>query len=333
MCFWCVSRRNARQGWPAARTPAAPWRTPTGWRCWLRSAAGTVRRSASPSSRPLTARASPYWSRRLMDECSAPPHFSDQARSFFGRAMRSNAEMSGRETTVASVPSDNATFDEDPGAAKVVLHPDIEAYLPNLRRYARSLTRDAVAADDLVQECIARGLAKVHLWRACTDLRAWLVVILHNQYISQVRRATREGIMVEWADCAPALTCAPQQIERLELRDLERAIMSLSEEQRTAVLFLGLTPANYREIASACGVPVGTIRSRLSRGRTALRKLMDIATPQHPRVEARATRGGSDSASKENPYCRLPIRYRPGGDRAVARRRSQDDAAGHQHTL
>ena len=64
--------------------------------------------------------------------------------------------MSGRETTVASVPSDNATFDEDPGAAKVVLHPDIEAYLPNLRRYARSLTRDAVAADDLVQECIAR---------------------------------------------------------------------------------------------------------------------------------------------------------------------------------
>jgi len=190
--------------------------------------------------------------------------------------------MSGRETTVASVPSDNATFDEDPGAAKVVLHPDIEAYLPNLRRYARSLTRDAVAADDLVQECIARALAKVHLWRAGTDLRAWLVVILHNQYISQVRRATREGIMVESADCAPALTCAPQQIERLELRDLERAIMSLSEEQRTAVLFLGLTPANYREIASACGVPVGTIRSRLWRGRTALRKLMDVATPQHP---------------------------------------------------
>src|SRR5216684_3076202 len=51
MCFCCGSRRNARQGWPAARTPAAPWRTPTGWRCWLRSAAGTVRRSASPSSR------------------------------------------------------------------------------------------------------------------------------------------------------------------------------------------------------------------------------------------------------------------------------------------
>jgi RNA polymerase sigma factor (sigma-70 family) len=171
--------------------------------------------------------------------------------------------MSGRETTVASVPGDNATFDEDPGAAKPVLHRDIEAHLPNLRRYARSPTHDAVAADDLVQECVARALAKVHLWRAGTDLTAWLVVILHNQYFSQVRRATREGIMVEWADCAPALTCAPQQIERLELRDLERAITSLSEEQRTAVLLIGLTRVNYHEIASASGVPVGTIRSRL----------------------------------------------------------------------
>ena len=93
--------------------------------------------------------------------------------------------MSGRETTVASIPSDNATFDEEPGAAKAVLHRDIEAYLPNLRRYARSLTRDAVAADDLVQEYVVRALAKLHLWRAGTDLRAWLAVILHNQYISR----------------------------------------------------------------------------------------------------------------------------------------------------
>jgi RNA polymerase sigma-70 factor (ECF subfamily) len=80
--------------------------------------------------------------------------------------------MPGRETTVASIPSDNATFGEEPGAAKAVLHRDIEASLPNLRRYARSLTRDPVAADDLVQECLARALAKLHLWRAGTDLRA-----------------------------------------------------------------------------------------------------------------------------------------------------------------
>ena len=134
--------------------------------------------------------------------------------------------MPGRETTIPSIPNDNATFDEEPGAAKAVLHRDIEASLPNLRRYARSLTRDTVAADDLVQECVARALAKLHLWRAGTDMRAWLFTILHNQYVSQLRRATCEGTTIEWGDCAPALTCAPQQIERLELRDLERAIMS-----------------------------------------------------------------------------------------------------------
>ena len=208
--------------------------------------------------------------------------------------------MPGRETTVPSIPNDNATFDAEPGAAKAVLHRDIEANLPNLRRYARSLTHDAVAADDLVQECVARALAKLHLWRAGTDLRAWLFTILHNQYVSQLRRATREGTTIEWSDCAQALTCAPQQIERLELRDLERAIMSLSEEQRTAVLLLGLTPANYKEIASACGVPVGTIRSRLSRGRDDLAQAHGhCPSAAFSRVEAVASRGGSDNASRE----------------------------------
>ena len=192
--------------------------------------------------------------------------------------------MPSRETTVPSVPNDNATFDAEPGAAKAVLHRGFEANLPKLRRYAGSLTHDPVAADDLVQECIARALAKLHLWRPGTDLRAWLFTILHNQYVSQLRRAAREGTTVEWSDCASALTCAPQQIERLELRDLEQAIMSLSEEQRTAVLLVAPTRASYREVASAGGVPVSTIRSRLSRGRAALRKLMGIAAPQHPRA-------------------------------------------------
>ena len=107
-----------------------------------------------------------------------------------------------------------------------------------------------------------------------------MVPILHHRYISQLRRATLEGSTVEWSDCASALTCAPQQIERLELRNLERGIMLLSDEQRTAVLFLWLTPANYKEMASACGVPVNTIRSCASRGRATLRKLMGIAPSQ-----------------------------------------------------
>jgi predicted RNA polymerase sigma factor len=116
-------------------------------------------------------------------------------------------------------------------------------------------------------------------------------------------------MMIEWSDCAQALTCAPQQIERLELRDLERAIMSLSEEQRTAVVLLGLTPANYQEIASACGVPVGTIGSRLSRGRTALRMLMGIAPRQHPRA-SRPLRPAAVATMRQErrpPDCRFDI--------------------------
>ncbi|MGC2198648.1 MAG: sigma-70 family RNA polymerase sigma factor [Stellaceae bacterium] len=161
------------------------------------------------------------------------------------------------------------------------LHRDIEAILPRLRRYALILTRDAAAADDLVQECVARGIAKIHLWTAGTDLRAWLFMILHNQYVSHNRRATREGSTVEWIDSAPGLTCAPQQIAQLELRELEQAIRSLPKEQRNAVLLVGLTRATYEEIAIACDVPVGTIRSRLSRGRQTLRKLMGAAPPRH----------------------------------------------------
>ncbi len=228
--------------------------------------------------------------------------------------------MPGRVTTVAPIPSDNAAFEEGPAVATAVLHRGIEANLPKLRRYARSLTRDAVAADDLVRECVTRALAKLHLWRAGTDLRAWLFTILHRRYVSQLRRATLEGSMVEWSDCASALTCAPQQIERLELRDLERRIMSLSDEQRTAVLLLGLTPANYKEVASACGVPVKTIRSRASRGRTTLRKLMGITPSQRSRASRplRLTAAATVDLEKDPPVD-YPVRYQPGGRRSSFR--------------
>ena len=80
---------------------------------------------------------------------------------------------------------------------------DIEA-IPRLRRYARALTRDLVAADDLVQDCLTRALGKLHLWREGTDLRAWLFTILHNQHVSRIRRRMREGAAVEVV-CPPLL--------------------------------------------------------------------------------------------------------------------------------
>lgn len=151
---------------------------------------------------------------------------------------------------------------------------DIEAEIPRLRRYARALTRDLVAADDLVQDCLTRALGKLHLWQEGTDLRAWLFTILHNQYVNHVRRAVREGAAVGLNESEPLLTRAPQQGKRLELRDLQRAIARLPEEQRSVILLVGLEGMHYEEVAAVLDVPVGTIRSRLSRGREALRRLM-----------------------------------------------------------
>jgi RNA polymerase sigma-70 factor (ECF subfamily) len=156
------------------------------------------------------------------------------------------------------------------------IHQSIEAEIPRLRRYARALTRDVVAADDLVQDCLARALGKLHLWQEGTDLRAWLFTILHNQYVNQVRRAVREGAAVGLSETEPMLTRAPRQGKRLELRDLERAIAKLPEEQRSVILLVGLEGMRYEEVAEILDVPVGTVRSRLSRGREALRRLMGI---------------------------------------------------------
>ena len=179
----------------------------------------------------------------------------------------------------------------------------IEAEIPRLRRYARALTRDAIAADDLVQDCLVRGLAKQQLWREGTDLRAWLFTILHNQYVNQVRRAVREGSAVAINETEPSLVRGPDQGRRLELRDLDRAMARLPDEQRTAILLVGLEGMSYEAVAKIVGVPVGTVRSRLSRGREALRRLMGIAPDHHggtigKRPSVTARRAGSPGSPR-----------------------------------
>jgi RNA polymerase sigma-70 factor, ECF subfamily len=203
--------------------------------------------------------------------------------------MSGNRTKAGCETMPRSAAGGSVSFDEGVDAAQAVLHRDIECVLPNLRRFARSLTHDAVDADDLVQECLARALGKLHLWKVGTDLRAWLFSILHNEYVSRIRRAARRGTVVDWSQYESTLTCAPAQIEHLEIRDLVRALTSLPEEQRTAVLMIGLAKGDYYEVAAACKVPVGTIRSRLSRGRKTLRALMSVA-PLEPHITDRCAR-------------------------------------------
>ena len=153
--------------------------------------------------------------------------------------------------------------------------PLLEEQIPRLRRYARALTRDVTRADDLVQSCLVRAIAKQHLWERGTNLRAWLFTILHNQHVNEVRHSIREGSTVE-LDEAPQLTVPGNAISSLELRDLERAIGKLPPEQRQVILLVGLEGLAYEEVATVLNVPVGTVRSRLSRGRDELRRLMGV---------------------------------------------------------
>ena len=154
-------------------------------------------------------------------------------------------------------------------------HRDIEAEIPRLRRYARALVRDVGAADDLVQDCLARALSRLHLWQEGTNLRVWLFTILHNQHVNRIRESIRAGTPVELSEAGSLLSQPANQDGCLELRDLERALARLPEEQRAVILLVGLEGMRYEHAGAVLGIPTGTVRSRLSRGRDALRRLMD----------------------------------------------------------
>jgi len=156
----------------------------------------------------------------------------------------------------------------------------LEQQIPKLRRYSRALTRDAARADDLVQDCLVRALDKSHLWQPGTDIRAWLFTIMHNQHVNEVRRGVRQGVSVPVEDVGPVLAVPSTQVAALSLRDLDRAMGKLPKEQRQVLLLVGLEGLSYEEVASVLNVPVGTVRSRLSRGREALRHLMDMKAQQ-----------------------------------------------------
>ena len=146
----------------------------------------------------------------------------------------------------------------------------IAAYIPHLRRYARALTGDATAADDLVQDTLERAWKRFSLWRPGSDLRPWLFTIMHNVFVNNIRakRGNQPSRPIE-------ITVAAPQEERLKLRDLNRALRELSPEQREVVLLIGLEQMSYEEAAKILGIPIGTVMSRLSRGREQLRTIIN----------------------------------------------------------
>jgi RNA polymerase sigma-70 factor, ECF subfamily len=147
--------------------------------------------------------------------------------------------------------------------------------LSGLRRYARALTRDNARADDLVQTCFAHALAKQHLWREGSNLRAWLYTVLHNEHVSQIRRYARERDRLPTADIKPAMLPGSDPETSYRLAELATALEKLSSAHREAVLLVGLRGGSYDQVAEILDIPVGTVRSRVSRGREHLRNLTD----------------------------------------------------------
>jgi RNA polymerase sigma-70 factor, ECF subfamily len=165
------------------------------------------------------------------------------------------------------------------------LQHEIEALLPRLRRYALVLTRDVVAADDLVQDSLTSALRKIHMWEPGTDLRAWLFTILHNHHVNNLRRDARHRAGIEAHKPYRTLALMPDQNVKLEVRDVERALAKLPEDQRSLILLVGMEGMRYEDAAAAFKLPLGTVRSRIARGRDRLRSLTDRCPPSPFEVE------------------------------------------------
>ncbi len=144
--------------------------------------------------------------------------------------------------------------------------------LPMLRRYARALRKDG-GADDLVQDCLERALRKQDLWQRGTNLRAWLVRILYNLHLSSLRSAKRVPTTIPLDDMVPAGTKGAQ-METVQLTELAAALRALPPEQQAVVRLVALEGLRYEEAAVRLAISSGTVRSRLSRARAALRQAL-----------------------------------------------------------
>jgi RNA polymerase sigma-70 factor, ECF subfamily len=171
----------------------------------------------------------------------------------------------------------------------------VEQEIPRLRRYARALTRATDRADDLVQDTLVRALTKLHLWQPGTDIRAWLFTIMHHQYVNAVRREARERATVDIEDMSSKLAATTDPTAKRQLVELDRALARLPAEQCEVILLVGLEGMAYDSVAQILGVPIGTVRSRLSRGRERLRELMG---------RDKGPQQTSDSANRDAPQTR-----------------------------
>ena len=176
------------------------------------------------------------------------------------------------------IDEDDEDYVEPPRPEPVPLPDDefkdqLGAVIPHLRAFGRSLSGSRDLADDLVQETLLKAWAARKRFQAGTNMRAWTFIILRNLFLSQMRRARFKG---EWDDItASKILAAPASQDRhIELGDMQRALLHLPQPQREALILVGAGGFAYEEAAEICGCAVGTIKSRVARGRVALEALL-----------------------------------------------------------
>jgi RNA polymerase sigma-70 factor (ECF subfamily) len=143
--------------------------------------------------------------------------------------------------------------------------------MASLRRYARALVRNRADADDLVQEALTRAVARADSFRAGTNLRAWLFTILHNVHVNQIRARAARPVEVPVEAVEARLVTPSRQEECVEVREMLAVVGELADEQRQVLLLVALEGLKYEEVAEVLAIPIGTVMSRLSRAREAVR--------------------------------------------------------------
>jgi RNA polymerase sigma-70 factor (ECF subfamily) len=154
-------------------------------------------------------------------------------------------------------------------------HEDLENLLPDLNRFARALTRNEDDAHDLVQDCIERALKKQALFNDGSSLKSWLFTVMRNIFISQRRRVALDRRYASTIDETPHVQPA-SQIESVFLNETVEALGRLTPREREAILVLGVHEASQQDVARESAEPVGTLKSRLCRGRAHLRSVMAL---------------------------------------------------------
>ncbi|WP_309805800.1 RNA polymerase sigma factor [Novosphingobium capsulatum] len=144
------------------------------------------------------------------------------------------------------------------------------ALLPRLRRFALGLARDAARADDLCQMTVERALRSRQQWQEGSRLDSWMYRIMRNLWIDEARAETRRGQTFVDEEAGVTVGADGGQEARAQLSDVDRAMARLPDEQREAVLLVMVEGWSYKEAAEIVGCPVGTLNSRLVRGRDAL---------------------------------------------------------------